>query len=692
MGEEERKSRLAEAKSAYLRQNSKNLVDWYPWGPEAFEKAREENKLILLTVGAATCHSCHRMEKESYQNKEVAQLINQNYIPILVDKDERADLEAVYLLIVQCMTKRVGLPMTLLLTPEGAPFFAATYLPLQGYQNVPGTLDLFSSMYRAWQQEPETIRQTAEQIGTYVKNYASIQQTEKPGKQMLRRGRERLELIYDMVYGGFGPAPKFLMPHNSLFLMRYGAITEDPENFDMVKKTMLSAYQGGIYDHLGGGFMHYSTDPVWLIPSFEKLAGDNAMMALALAQTAKYTGQDVFYRVLRETLDFLCRDLRAENGAFYHGMDADADDGEDCEGSYYGWTADKIKEVLDFESEMFINYYNINEGTGRIENGMDIPNLVYQELDEKKINFLKKNRMALLEKRQERVRPLRDEKVLASDNGFVLGALAYAYRADGSEKYLEAAKKTADFVQKNLIRSDGRLIGCWYDAENYTLASALDYAAMIWGLTELQQATWDSDLFQVIVRLQDDFIRYFWDEEKKGFFAYANDGEALFLRPKRFYDAELPCENSVGAYNLMRLGRLCGRKDWYEKAGEILYGFGGEIMQNPTACSFWLYALCFWLSPGNEVYVFGDLSNPELNDMKEGLREYMMIEWNALHVPDEAKKKELEEILPSLTHFAPDFEKGEAYVGRGFEYAKKGVDEAESLAMGLSNYSYEPCL
>ncbi len=686
--EEKKNSRIAEAKSAFLRQHVDTLVEWYPWCREAFDKAKAENKLILLNIGSATCHTCHRMADETYKDKETAEAINAEYVPILVDRDERPDLDAVYMLVVQALTKRAGLPMTLLLTPSGDPFFAATYLPVKGYQNVPGTSAVFPAFAAAYKDQPETIEATAAQVKTEMQEFIRVQTGEKAGRAMLRKGRDRLELIYDMIYGGFGPAPKFLMPHNAMFLMRYGAITEDREAYDIVKKTMLGQYQGGIFDHLGGGFMHYATDPVWLTPSFEKLAGDNAMMAVAFAQSAKYTEDETSYRVLREILTFLLRDLKAENGAFYHGIDSDVA-GE--EGGLYGWTEEQVREVLEYEADAFIDYYNINN-VGKLANDSTLPNLLYQEIDEKRITFLKKHREALLAKRREREQPLRDEKITATDNGLIIGALSYAFQVAGGETYLAAAKAAADFVLENMVDANGRLTGCWYDAEHTSPAIAMDYSAMIWGLTELHQASWDVRYLEAALRLQETCIRHFWDTEGKGFFLYADDAEPLMLRPKRYYDAELPCENSLGAYNLMRLGYLTGRKEWKEMAGEMLDAFGGEIIQNPTACSFWLYALCDWMSPGNQVYVFGDRSNEEIDLMHRQLRDFVVIEWYSLLIENEAEKKRLEDAIPALKSFDPNFEQGEAFIGRGFVYAKKGIEDADSLSMGLSSYSYEPCL
>ena len=589
-------NRLQHEKSPYLRQHADNPVDWYPWGEEAFEKARRENKPVFLSIGYATCHWCHVMARESFADAEVAEELNRDYVPVKVDREERPDVDAVYMRACMAMNGSGGWPLTVLLTPEQKPFFAATYLPKLNRGRQLGLLPLLRAAAQKWQSDPAGLRRTgAELTEALARSVHAEADTAEPSLGQAERAAEQLMASFDAEYGGFGTAPKFPAAHNLLFLLRCAHAKEDKEIRAAVDKTLQQMARGGIFDQLGGGFSRYSTDREWLAPHFEKTLYDNALLILAYTE-AWQDGRLALYRSVAErTLDYCLRELRDERGGFYAGQDADSK-GE--EGSYYLFTPGEVKAVLgESEGRGFCECYDITD-EGNFH-GKSIPNLLLNQRWQLVPEGYGAYREKLRHFRQERLPLAVDNKVLTGWNGLMLMALARAARAFDSARYLDAAHNLAAFLAREL-GGPTALKARWCEGEARFSARLDDYAFYALGLLELYRADFDPAHLLTAKALAGEILRRFADPAG-GFYLTAADGEALILRPKETQDGALPSGNSAAAVLFQRLWRLTAETEWREAADRQLRFVCGGLGRYPAAATFGLCAVLDAVLPTQEL-------------------------------------------------------------------------------------------
>ncbi len=611
-------NRLIHEKSPYLLQHASNPVDWYPWSEEAFKKAKKEDRPIFLSIGYSTCHWCHVMEKESFEDEDVARLMNENFISIKVDREERPDIDNVYMKICQMITGRGGWPLTILMTPDKKPFFAATYLPKQRRFNQIGMTDLLPHIGDLWNTQRRDLLASAEKI-VLALGQQSFQPSGKGlDETVLSSAFQQLVQGFDAYYGGFSPAPKFPTPHNLSFLLRYWKRTGNDSALHMVEKTIQAMRRGGIFDHLGYGFHRYSTDARWLLPHFEKMLYDQALLTIAYTETYLATKSDLYRKTAEEIFVYVLRDMTSPDGSFYSAEDADSE-GE--EGKFYTWQWEELQSHLGPEDLKFaVKVFGIQESgnfseeaTGK-KTGANILHLT-QALDElaEGLEMNRKDletrlgslRKKLLKFREKRDRPLKDDKILTDWNGLMIASLAKAARAFNRLDYAEAAEKASDFIFRNLRQKDGQLLHRHRAGESKICAYADDYAFVLWGQIELYEVSFDERHLQRALDLNDIFIRHFWDEKNGAFFFTSDTTDTLFIRQKESYDGATPSSNSVAMLNLLRLSRMTGRSDLEEKASRIWNFFSGRVKSFPSAYTQMLCAIDFALGPTYEIVIAG---------------------------------------------------------------------------------------
>ncbi|MDJ0838750.1 MAG: thioredoxin domain-containing protein [Acidobacteriota bacterium] len=617
----EKWNRLIFEKSPYLLQHAANPVDWYPWGKEAFERAKRENKPIFLSIGYATCHWCHVMERESFEDEEVAALMNKHFINVKVDREERPDVDKVYMQAAQAITGSGGWPLTAFLTPERKPYMAGTYFPKKTIGNRIGMMDLLPRMADLWTNRGNEVLAQAENLVQYLQRNTAVDPT-AIGEKTLKAGFEGLKQQFDAVNGGFGGNNKFPTAHQLTFLLRYHHRTGEAKALEMVEKTLQHMRRGGIWDHLGDGFHRYSTDAAWVLPHFEKMLYDQAINALAYLEAYRVTGKQTYADTARSTFAYVDRRLAAPRGAFYAAEDAET---EGVEGKYYVWTTAEVKQILGEEdAALFAAVYNLREGgnfaeeaTGRFTGAnvlhltKDIEDLAAERSMKPKDleKRLLAGRKKLLDARSKRIRPIRDEKILTDWNGLMIAALARGARTLDAPEYALRARKAADFVLKHLRTKDGRLLKRYARGEAGLTAHLDDYAFMVWGLLELYEATFEIRYLDEAIALNSYMLGSFWDEGPGGLFMTAADSEELIMRTKEVYDGARPSGNSVAALNNLRIGRITAETSYEEKAAEIMKAFSGAVTRGPSAYTQFLQALDFSVGPSFEIVIAGNTND-----------------------------------------------------------------------------------
>ena len=627
LAESKRSNRLINEKSPYLLQHAENPVDWFAWCDEAFEKAKKENKPIFLSIGYSTCHWCHVMAHESFEDPEVAKLLNETFICIKVDREERPDIDNIYMTVCQMMTGSGGWPLTIFMTPDKKPFYAGTYFPKESRFQRPGMVELIPKIKKIWEENHDDVLKSASDITARLQSASENTSGNELNLNTLNTAFGELSNRFDTQYGGFGKAPKFPSPQNLLFLLRYWKRNGERIALQMVEKTLYSMRNGGIYDHIGFGFHRYSTDQEWLVPHFEKMLYDQAMLALAYTETFQATKKEEYKNVAREIFEYVLRDMTFPNGGFYSAEDADSE-GE--EGKFYVWTEDEIKNVVKKEDlDTVLKVFNVqkkgNFREGFVNEGFGL-NILYFEkpvheiafelkMPEKKlVDIIENARQKLYEKRIKRVFPHKDDKILTDWNGLMIAALAKGARVFGVKEYEVAATKAIEFVLKNMLTLEGRLLHRYRDGEAAISAHIDDYAFLIWGLIELYETTFNVDYLKKAVEFNNDLIKHFWDKENGGFYFTADDGEKLLFRQKEIYDGAIPSGNSVAMSNLLRLGRISASTDLENMAMKISTVFSKNIQQYPAAYAQLLVGLDFGLGPSFELVIVG---TSETEDFKE---------------------------------------------------------------------------
>ncbi len=619
-------NRLITEESPYLLQHAYNPVQWYPWGEGAFEAARKEDKPVFLSVGYSTCHWCHVMAHESFEDAEVAKLLNQSFICIKVDREERPDIDHMYMAVAIGMTGRGGWPLTVIMTPEKRPFFAATYIPKNGRYGQAGMIELIPKIKEIWDSNRNELLDSADRIVDSLRQSQNL--VAKSGDldvSYLARGYQSLASIYDARNGGFGNAPKFPAPHNILFLLRYWRRTGDDQTLEMVEATLQAMRMGGIFDHVGFGFHRYSTDAEWSLPHFEKMLYDQALLAIAYTEAYQATGKEEYARTVREILEYVLRDMTNSEGGFYSAEDADSE-GE--EGKFYSWTAEELEEVLDKEDfKLLIRLYDVHE-RGNFEKGRNILRQMSAFSDAAAILKMPESvlydswnriRVKLFQVREGRIHPLKDDKILTDWNGLMIAALAKAAQALDAPHYAAAAKRAADFLREKMRDSEGKLLHRYRGTAGLQ-ANLDDYAFLVWGLIDLYETVFEVKYLETALQLNQAMMQNFWDSDHGGLFFSPRDGEALPLRRKEYYDGAVPSGNSVAMQNLLRLMHLTGDLALEKSATNLSRSIFAAAREQPVGHTMLLCALDYELGPTREVALVGEAEDSGITEMLSTIR------------------------------------------------------------------------
>jgi uncharacterized protein YyaL (SSP411 family) len=617
-------NRLSKEKSPYLLQHANNPVEWFPWGEEAFLKAAKEDKPIFLSIGYATCHWCHVMERESFEDEEVAGLINRYFVSVKVDREERPDVDHIYMAVCQALRGTGGWPLTIFMTPDRKPFFAGSYFPRSARLGTPGFTDILLQLAHIWKNQRERLLQAAEEITQAIQPGIPVGTGEDAfSLPLLEKCYGQLRMRFDVRWGGFSKAPKFPVPHHLTWLLRWHRRSPDSEALAMVEKTLESMRHGGIFDQVGLGFHRYAVDERWLIPHFEKMLYDQAMLAMAYTEAFQITGKRVYEKVAQEIFEYVLRDMTDAEGAFYSAEDADS---EGKEGLFYVWTPEEIKGVLGEElGSFYCRFYDISP-EGNFEDRRSIAHISRplasrsrgEGMDEATAaKLLEEANRKLFTVREQRVHPLKDDKVLTSWNGLMIAALAKGYQAMRNPLYLQAAGRSADFILRVLRRDSGQLLRRYRQGDAAYPAYADDYAFLVWGLIELYESAFTDRYLDEALRLQQLMLDLFWDEQHGGFFYTAHDAENMIARNKEIYDGALPSSNSVAALNLLRLARMGGNTMWEERAEQLFKAFFRDVSNSPSAYTQLLHAVDFALGPCKQIVIAGDLGAVQTQKMIE---------------------------------------------------------------------------
>ena len=623
MSKHKHTNRLQNETSPYLLQHAHNPVDWYTWGEEALEKSRTENKPILLSIGYSACHWCHVMERESFENEEIAGLMNEHFVNVKVDREERPDLDQIYMNAVQLMLGHGGWPLTVFLTPELIPFYGGTYFPPEDRFRLPGFPRVLLGIADAYRSRPEEIAQTTSSFLNELRRMSVANESNEPlNSQLLDAAYSGLARNYDQQHGGFGGAPKFPSSMNLEFLLRVHHHTGNDEALDMVTHSCRQMAEGGLYDQLGGGFHRYSTDAQWLVPHFEKMLYDNALLSRLYVHAYQVTGDEFFRRIAVETLDYVAREMTDPNGAFYSTQDADS---EGVEGKFFVWTEEEIIEVLGEEDARLVTaYFGVTaEGNFEEKNILHVPRpaeTVASDLNvsvDHLLETIERGKPLLLAAREKRIKPGRDEKAIAAWNGMMLSSFAEAACVLERADYLRIAERNADFILTTL-RQKGTLLHVYKDGQAKHHGYLDDYASVASGLLSLYEATGAIRWLNECLTLTDQMCAEFWDETDGGFFYTSEHGESLIVRNKDFMDNATPAGNSVAAELLLRLSLLTENQDYGRKAITIFRLLRDQMARYPSAFGYLLGALDFYLSTPKEIVLVGEA---EAEDLRALLRE-----------------------------------------------------------------------
>ena len=625
-------NRLINEKSPYLLQHAYNPVNWYPWGAEAFEKARKEGKAIFLSIGYSTCHWCHVMAHESFEDQAIAALLNKYFICIKVDREERPDIDRVYMAATQAMTGSGGWPMSLFLFPDGKPFYAGTYFPPEAKYGRPGFPEIIEAVQKAWENNRDSLLRSAESITQHLQATTSAVTTKELDPYWLEKGFDMLAGTYDHQYGGFGSGNKFPRPVVFDFLLRYHKRSGNPNALKMVKETLSGMANGGIYDHLGGGFHRYSVDSLWRVPHFEKMLYDQAQLITAYLELYRVTANPEFGVVAKETIEYVLRDMLDTNGGFYSAEDADSDNpyspGERSEGAFYLWKRNEVETLLGVERARIMEFvYGIEQKGNTLNDPGDEfgdTNILYRaqtlekaarrfamsELDLKRI--LEESKRVLFARRQQRSRPHLDDKIITGWNGLMITALAKGGLVLDNPDYIIAANRTADFLMENLV-VDGKLKRRFREGDVRFDGGLEDYAYLVRGLLDLYLADHNVKRLRQAIWLTEQQMQLFSDS--RGGFFDAAPSDDLPARLKESYDGAEPAGNSVAALNLLQLGRLTGNDEWLERGRSTIQSFGLILEKQPSAMAFMLSALDFYLDKPRQIIVSGNTEEPDTQVM-----------------------------------------------------------------------------
>jgi len=700
-------NRLAEEKSPYLLQHAHNPVDWYAWGEQAFDRAISQDKPVILSIGYSTCHWCHVMEAESFEDPQTAQLMNQNFISIKVDREERPDIDSVYMSYVMATTGSGGWPMTVFLTPDKKPFYGGTYFPPQDRYGIPGFKTLLASIAEAWTTRRAEIVESADSAASFLKGQArgDIGRETPLSHETLYTAFERYKASFDAVRGGFGPAPKFPRSHSLSLLLRYWARSGNSQALEMVEKTLLAMADGGMHDQLGGGFHRYSTDAQWRVPHFEKMLYDQALLVLTTLEVYQATGKKIYGDSARKTLDYVLREMTGPEGGFFSAQDADSADpdapGRKREGAYFVWKKSEIDQALGPNAELFSFYYGIEAGGNALSDphgeftgynvlyrarSVEETAARFQKTSEETRHVLSAGCETLWKLRSRRPLPHLDDKILTDWNGLMIAAFASAARVLNEPRYGKAAEEAARFIRDRLKDAQGGLLHRYRDGQSAIPGHVNDYAFLAYGYLRLYEATFEALWLAEARGTVEEMLRLFWDADRGGFFLTAINAEALIARPREIYDGAVPSGNSIAALALFLLERFTGERDFKKLGDLVLKAFSTEIAAEPTAYPQMLMALDFALGPSAEIVIAdapGDGAAAEAM-LREIYLRFMPNKIIMLHKPGHAGAA-LEALAPHVKSQAPVAGKTAAYVCRDHACAAP-VTDLQRLNKLLTSY------
>jgi uncharacterized protein YyaL (SSP411 family) len=671
-------NKLINEKSPYLLQHAYNPVNWFPWSDEAFEKAKQEDKPIFLSIGYSTCHWCHVMEKESFEDDEVAKLMNDTFISIKVDREERPDIDGIYMSVCQMITGSGGWPLTIVMTPDKKPFFTGTYFPKQNRFNRIGMIELIPKLKDIWLNRKEEVLNSAEEITTSLKQQNFNSQFAKIDETVLDKAYKDLLERFDDTYGGFGKAPKFPTPHNLLFLLRYFKRKNESKALEMVEKTLTEMRCGGIYDHIGFGFARYSTDQHWLVPHFEKMLYDQAMLVMAYTETYLVTKNTFYKNTAEEILEYVLRDMTHPEGGFFSAEDADSE-GE--EGKFYLWHEEELRTILNTEeSDFAIKTFNVSENGNWVDESIGIKpgtNILYLDKSNKElaeefncteeefINKLGNIRKKLFEFRKNRIRPHKDDKILTDWNALMISAFAKAAQTFNNNLYADAATKAYSFIEKYLTDKEGKLIHRFRDGESGLPAHIDDYAFMTNALIDLYETTYEIKYLKRAIELNEILIEEFWDEYNGGFYFTSKQSEKLLTRQKDVYDGATPSGNSYELLNLIKLTRLTANTDLENKASELVKYFSGYISRSPSAFTMFICGLDFLYSSSSEIIIVSETADNSFISGISFIRSFFNPN-KVLLVKNDSNSSELNNIFPFIANMKLKNNKTTFYVCRNY--------------------------
>ncbi len=673
-------NRLADEPSPYLLQHAHNPVDWYPWGGEAFARAKAEDKPVFLSIGYSTCHWCHVMERESFEDEDTARLLNEDFIAIKVDREERPDLDETYMRAVQMMTGSGGWPLSVFLTPDGRPFYGGAYFPPRAGFGRPSFQHVLLAISQAWRDRRSDLLESAQTLTEALGRPLAAAPEQALSPEVLDNAFESLSSYFDDVHGGFGAAPKFPQPTMLMLLLNYWHRTGEKTALEMVEQTLEAMARGGIHDHLGGGFHRYATDARWLTPHFEKMLYDQALLSRTYIQGYQVTRKPVYARIARGTFDYVLRDLMHGDGGFYAAEDADS---EGREGAFYVWKREEIEGLLGQpEAEVFCSYYGVTRA-GNFESEENILHVAtsIEELarrlgaDEQEVEArLTDARDRLLARRGARPRPHRDDKIIASWNGLMISSLACGGAVLGEQSYIEAARRAAEFLLRSLV-IDGRLMRYFRDGRAVEKAFLDDYGFLVLGLLDLYEAAFEVRWLHEARTLADRMILLFADEAEGGFFMAGTDAERLLSRDKPAYDGALPSGNAIAALALLRLGTLLMERRYTDEADKVLRRFAGQMAESPTASTALLLALDYRLGPAQEIVIAGDRA--EAQPLLAEVRCRFLPNATLLFRPTDAEGDTLADLVPFTGALTPRDGRATAYVCENYACRRPVTTEAD---------------
>ena len=688
-------NRLADSGSPYLRQHANNPVDWRPWSEEAFEEAARLDKPVFLSIGYSTCHWCHVMERESFSDPDVAALMNENFVCVKVDREERPDVDHLYMTVCQLLTGSGGWPLTIIMTPDRKPFFAGTYFPRGDDHGRPGMLQLIPRVRELWTRERDAVNTSAREISEGLQAFMAPDNAFEPARDLPERTFLSLREQYDPEYGGFGSAPKFPVFSNLLFLLGYWKRTGDEKPLPMVQRTLAAMRRGGIFDQVGYGIHRYSVDKRWFSPHFEKMLYDQALAVITCTDAFLASGEDNYRKMAGEIIEYVLRDLQSPEGGFYSAEDADSE-GE--EGRFYTWAMDELVNILSREETAVIRevFNATDEGNFRTETGdttgRNILHLIARSSgaieepwpDRIHEQTAEKIRQKLLNARSSRVRPMRDDKIMADWNGLMITALAKAARALGEDRYTEAALKALAYIMDNLLGADNSLLHLRY-SDGHTVPAFLDdHAYMLWALLELHQTTFNTDHLETALNIADDMVKLFHDDENGGFFLARKGGDPATDRLKTSFDGPMPSGNSAAAMALVRLGRLTARRDLEEAGHGTFRAFAAEMAGNPSGHSFMVSALDMASRGTSEVILVGDPVGKDTAKLLQALNRSYLPGMSALLLNPDDPDPRILKLMPYARDMKTVNGKAAAYVCRDF-VCQAPVTSADGMLKAFSH-------